>query len=221
MIADRAARAIVIADGPSLTEADVAACRGAGFVLAISDAHRLAPWADALYSCDATWWRVHKGCPEFEGLRFASQPVWEFEIPRLPDAGALGDHSAFRTQGGNSGYQGLLYAARRAWEVVLLGFDCQDGPGGRKHWHGKHPAPLRNPGPANYSRWIGYFDRVAPALAAIGVAVVNCSPATALTCFRRATLAEALSGPVAVGPVAAGPVAVGPVAVESVADAER
>lgn len=38
-------------------------------MIAVSDAYRLAPWADVLVSSDRAWWRHHQ--PEFRGRRFS------------------------------------------------------------------------------------------------------------------------------------------------------
>lgn len=38
-------------------------------VIAVSDAYKMAPWAEALVSADAVWWRYHK--PRFEGRKFS------------------------------------------------------------------------------------------------------------------------------------------------------
>jgi hypothetical protein len=62
---------VCIGGGPSLTRDDVDYCRGKAFVIAINDAYKLAPWADALYACDGLWWRWHKGVPSFDGPKFA------------------------------------------------------------------------------------------------------------------------------------------------------
>src|SRR6185503_19111154 len=62
---------IVAATGPSLT-ADVAEqCRGHR-VLAVNDAYRRIPFAEALYAGDADWWEVHAGCPDFAGEKWSA-----------------------------------------------------------------------------------------------------------------------------------------------------
>src|SRR6478735_2256963 len=65
------ATVVCLGGGPSLTPEDVGACRGRAVVIAISDAYRLAPWADVLYSCDAKWWEYHRDAVEFPGLKFS------------------------------------------------------------------------------------------------------------------------------------------------------
>jgi hypothetical protein len=65
-----AGKAIVcLGGGPSLTQAQVDACRGRAHVIAINDAFRLAPWADVLYACDWQWWKANPEAYDFAGLK--------------------------------------------------------------------------------------------------------------------------------------------------------
>ena len=70
---------------------------------------------------------------------------------------------------------------------MLLGYDMQD-PDGVVHWHGKHPGGLHTNQP--YKQWRAKMQQLADDLAAEGVEVINCSRATALTCFPRAALED-------------------------------
>jgi hypothetical protein len=98
--------------------------------------------------------------------------------------------------GGNSGYQAMNLALHLgAARIVLLGYDMAPADDGRLHWFGAHPAGLANPDGVNFATWPKAFDRLAPALADLGVEVVNCSRRTALGCFARAPLEEVLAWP--------------------------
>lgn len=57
----------VLATGPSLASEDVERVKGRFHVIAVSDAFRLAPWADALVSADAAWWKAHPDAKDFAG----------------------------------------------------------------------------------------------------------------------------------------------------------
>jgi hypothetical protein len=95
--------------------------------------------------------------------------------------------------GGNSGFQAVNLAAQAgAARIVLVGFDYTTARG--VHWHGKHPAGMNNPSERNCERWRGDLDACAGLLAGLGVDVLNVSPQSTLTAFRRATLIEALTG---------------------------
>src|ERR1051325_7861339 len=100
--ADQILTAFVLACGPSLTQQDVGRCRGRGEVIAVSDAHRFAPWADILYSCDAAWWRHHRGVPGFRGERIARQS-FDLETLSIAQAPAAGEGAILSGDGGNSG----------------------------------------------------------------------------------------------------------------------
>lgn len=188
---------VCLGGGPSLTPADVEACRGRAVVIAVSDAYRLAPWADALYSCDAKWWDYHAGAADFPGLKFALETragQWP-GVQLLQNTGREGietDPTGVRT-GQNSGYQAINLAVHLgARRIVLLGYDMQPAPDGRTHWFGRHPRALEQYSP--YAQFIeAYHTAVAP-LAALGVEVVNASRATALTMFPRLSIELALAG---------------------------
>lgn len=196
---------IVAASGPSFDEAqaaEIGALRAAGRarVLVVNDTYRRVPAADLLYACDGRWWRHNVEAVRASG--FAGE-LW------TQDDGAARAYGLTRVRhlrrpgltrtagtvhgGGNSGYQAInlayLLGARR---LVLVGFDMQP-TGGALHWFGRHPVPeldRRLP----FAHWIGQFGDLARDLAREGVDVVNATRETALTQFRRATLAAALGG---------------------------
>lgn len=140
----------------------------------------MAPWADALYAMDRAWWRVH-----LDEVRHAFRGVlWS------PLAGIAGVKKV--NFGGsvppNSGAGAIGLAARLgARRIVLLGYDAQFTDG-RAHWHGDHPAGLGNAG--SVGQWPKQFRDLARTL--IGVEVVNASRRTALECFPRVSLEDAL-----------------------------
>jgi hypothetical protein len=91
----------------------------------------------------------------------------------------------------NSGAAAIsLAAARGARRVVLLGYDCQL-TGGRTHWHGNHGGNLGNAG--SLPKWPAIFAQVAKHCERLRVQVVNATRETALTCFPRQPLEQALA----------------------------
>jgi hypothetical protein len=184
---------VCIAGGPSLTEADVAFCQGKARVIAINDAYRLAPWADVLYACDASWWHWHKGVPSFTGPKYALQAAaahWP-GVTVLRNTGEQGlevDPSGLRT-GRNSGYQAINLAVHLgATRILLLGYDMQLGPQGERHWFGDHPHRRDSP----YDAFLERFASIVEPLGQLGVSVINCTRRTALMVFPQQALAEAL-----------------------------
>lgn len=92
--------------------------------------------------------------------------------------------------GGNSGYQAIglaaLFGAKR---ILLLGYDMQRTDG-QAHWHGVHKGGLPN-GKA-FPHWIKNFGGLARDLRDAGILTINCTRKTALRCFPRVTVEQAL-----------------------------
>lgn len=94
--------------------------------------------------------------------------------------------------GGNSGFQALNLAVNfGARRIILIGYDMQIANG--VHWHGRHGSGLNNPAESNVRAWRRHFGSIAGHLADLGVEVVNASRETALTCFPRARIEDALA----------------------------
>lgn len=188
--------AVCVATGPSLTPADVEACRGRAKVIAIKDAIDLAPFADVLYGCGADsgqWWpRNGDRLASFLGLRFTLDPVaarWAQVLKVGPETGLSHDPTTI-CHGRNSGYQALnLAVLLGATRILLLGYDMQPGPRGESHVHGDHPWRAQLP----FDAFLRDFASIVTPLAAAGVQVINCTRRTALTVFPQLTIEEALS----------------------------
>ena len=186
----------VLASGPSLTAADVAAVQATGApVIVTNTTFRLAPEADALYFQDRKWFLAHHDelLGTFRGMAFSGQPV--VGAPAVCNARHAGVVS-HRNSGG--GAIALAIAAGAA-RVVCLGLDCQPGPEGARHWHGAHPPGLGNA--VSLPLWRERLAAVAADAQAKGVPVLNASRATALDCFPRVALEAILAEPA----LAAGP----------------
>lgn len=68
----------------------------------------------------------------------------------------------------------------------------QPGPNGELHHHGRHRAPLDNPNPEVLREWARRFIQLGIDLRREGVEVINASRQSAITCFERMTIEEAL-----------------------------
>lgn len=193
-----------LASGPSMTREDAEAVRGRGTVLAINTTILHAPWADVLYSCDSSWWKhysdpakapaVAKVLAEFQGKRISSDPhATKFGARFIPRESGEGLGRRGLRTGNNSGYQAINLAwLQGARTIVLLGYDMQH-TGGRVHWHGDHPRPLGNFGADMVTLCRPKFAALARDLRDEGVNVWNCTRDTALTCFPRMPLQQALA----------------------------
>ena len=193
LIADpiwRGETAVVIATGPSLTAEQVDRIRGRARVIAVSDAWRLAPWADVLYSCDAKWWHHHRNAQKFAGLKVGLTDCITFPAVRLMRHRLRDGFDAdpgYLATGANSGYQAVHLAAHfGASRIVLLGFDMRETQ--RSHFFGDHPPGLKRESP--YATWIERFRTLAAPLRGRGVEVINCTPGSALDAFPAGELDE-------------------------------
>lgn len=199
----------IVACGPSAGRTDLSVLRGRMPVLAIKEAAvRLCPWADAVYGCDLPWWAYRRGLPGFPGLKLG----WHGGIfERFPDVKPLSirrvsgakderyvddlllDQPGEVGGGGNSGYQGFNFVVQTAPRgILLIGFDMV--PGATKHFYGRNDwAKAKNPDDKCFEdRWLPAFARAAPVVEALGIEVLNASPSSALTAFRKVSLEQAL-----------------------------
>lgn len=152
--------------------------RGRCKVVAVSDAFKLAPWADVLASVDANWWRHHKEAFEFHGRRFTGAPDYQGlrELERIQIV-----------SGTNSGLFGMMVAEHLgAKRLLLCGFDMRG-----THYFGLHPKGMRNTKPDRFEAFKGQFSRYQPK----GIEILNCTPASSLTCYPFAELENCLAEP--------------------------
>lgn len=194
----------IIASGPSLTAADVRYARDhARRCVVINDTWRKLPSADVLYAADAKWWCDPHKPPkpvEFAGERWSSQKQWErdpaklgVQIVQTQGGEGLADKPPI-FEGLNSTYQATgLVALWGVSRIVYLGLDMKHGPNGETHHHGDHPVPFSNPSPRFFHFAMFAYGKIAPPLAKRGITVINASRDTALTCFPRMTIEEALA----------------------------
>jgi hypothetical protein len=192
---------IVAAPGPSLTPEVAEACRGER-VIAVSDAYRLLPWADVLYSCGADWWIERDGCPDFAGEKWSSHGLdpendktiaadrYGLSVVAGEQRPGFSADPAVIHYGSNSGFQAVNLAYLwGAEEVVLIGFDMH-AVDGRGHFFGNHAPPLRT-GDAPFPLFIAAFEEAARMMPP-GLRILNATLGSALTCFEMVDLGEAL-----------------------------
>lgn len=178
--------AVCIASGPSLTREDCDKVRAAGIPTIVTNCTwEMCPWADVLYAMDRKWWQVYgdRAVAEFPGRKICGVR-----------GGHDAEHIAFR-HGRNSGAGAISLAAKwGARRIILLGYDCQH-TGGKRHWHGDHPAGMKNT--QKLPKWPAEFRVLAMRMKKERRQVINCTRQTVLTCFPRMKLEEALCQPVA------------------------
>lgn len=179
---------VCIGTGPSLTLADVEACRDRARVIAVNNAYTMAPWADVLYAADNKFWGWKKGAPEFAGLKYTiDSPAYHYPVVMLENTGDYGleqQPTGLRT-GYNSGYQAINLAVHfGAARILLLGYDMHG-----THYFGDHPDRTVPP----FAACLAAFPTLVDPLKAAGVEILNCTPGSAIPCFPTVPLAEALA----------------------------
>lgn len=159
----------VLATGQSLTPAQVEKARAMPCV-AVSDAYKLASWAQAMVSQDKSWWRLNPEAKKFAGRKFSTRSIEGVE--RVTDLALRSSH--------NSGLL-AVHVARMlgATRVLLLGVDLHG-----THYFGPHPHPLRNTVPSRFDRFKKQFANYPRG----DLEIINCSPGSALACFPMASL---------------------------------
>lgn len=152
-----------------------------------------------LYACDANWWaKTRFDWRAFSGARVSATDGGH--IHEGVDRVALSGHEVLTATpgriggGGNSGFQTLnLLAQLGVRSVAMIGIDMDKA--NPTHWHGKGwpwSPPGRRVCDRALGRWRETLDAAAPAFAAAGLDIVNCSPISALTAYRREPLSKVL-----------------------------
>ena len=201
----------ILGGGPSLSPGDVNALHGRMRVIAVNNAYWLAPWADILYFSDEAWWCWHHGGTDPKGERHKGDPRYHAFPGRKV---ALANACTFRREpavrilqnyeanpglceirdgvytGRSSGYQAINLAAHLGVaRILLLGFDMRP-VAGRTHWHMAHK---RATTPEDFGNtMLPWFRTLVEPCRARGIEVINCTPGSAIECFPKMTLDEAL-----------------------------
>lgn len=200
---------IVAATGPSLTDEVVKKVRMTRWlerwrVIAINDAYKVMPWADAMYACDNQWWlKVPRDFSQFSGELWTShedndvndyRPIAE-KFPAVNAiAGKCGSEFSLDptviNYGWNSGFQAinlaLLKGCRR---IVLVGFDHRH-VNGQSHFFGDHPKEIHTMAKDSWDSHIKSFEHCARHLPK-DVSIINATPGSALKCFPMMSLEDA------------------------------
>ena len=179
----------ILGGGPSLALVDLEKLRGQR-TIAVNQAYKVAPWADALFYGDAEWSRYNwDGLCTFAGLKVTT--VRE-------DLGKPAIHVVERIMG----TPGICLAAHRlAWNlssgacamnlayhfgvrrIILLGFDMHRERG--DNWHKDYDSQPYHARPTaqSYRKYLTAFPHIAADLARMKVDVVNATPGSKITAW--------------------------------------
>lgn len=183
-------RVAIFASGPSMSPELAERRRGWRAIAINNQVLDCAPWADVIWSSDAKWWREYGA--QVEGLPGRKLSFAVGMLHPLPEVVRLSPQvydtrPEWLSGGGNSGYAAICLAARLGASVIeLYGFDMR-AVGGRFRRF-EYGANLNSK--PRFLHWMANFERLAPELAQRGVQVVNCTPGSALRCFKFDPRAE-------------------------------
>jgi len=138
--------------------------------IAVNDAFRLAPDADALAANDQAWWRVHEDARKFAGRKFSTNPLTRSRVERI--AAVNGTISTTS----NSALLAVHVAITvfGATRVELYGVDLRG-----THYFGPHVG-LANTKPERFEIFRTQFARYGTPE---GVEIVNCTKGSGLLCY--------------------------------------
>ena len=190
-------------------------------VIGINNAYQLGNWIDILFFGDRTWFDTHKAAlRNYKGLLVSCGPDFgdpknadEARVKYVKKSEDIGKRPGAKKEFGltlakrkvgwnyNSGAAAINLAVHfGAVKIVLVGFDMQPGriagkDGDVTHWHGAHyekhkvdADKIRPP----FHRHSSCFPAIKKDAEAIGVTIYNMSPDSAIDCFPKITLEEAL-----------------------------
>lgn len=188
---------IIIAGGPSLIKEDVEYAEKSGIdIIGINDAYRICNRLTYLYACDRRWWFHHYSrVSDLPCKKISLEDAGYPRIEKLEDDGPGGlslEWPKIRT-GRNSGYQAINLAILLGYKkIILLGYDMQH-TANKVHWFGDHPKPLNNAPISRIKSWREIYNEMIKEVPD-DVEIINASRETALKCFQRASLKEAIDG---------------------------
>lgn len=196
----------IIGGGPSLRGFDLSQLYGRFIILAVNASIFDVPHADMGFTIDRRaariWWRkfcttrfpICMATPDPWLVHFSGAPTPNIRFVRRVQGTALTNRNDRISAGGTSGF-GALHLAflKGARKITLFGFDYMPSKDGvwhhNQHHYGFHHEQVRS----NWAQWARNFDDAAPVLSAAGVEVINASPASAITAFKRVSINEALA----------------------------
>lgn len=199
----------ILGGGPSMSLEVANEVRGKCRVIAINNTaidigrqKAIAPWADILYAADAIWWMKNtEAASKFKGRRVWMRPNNGYTPPVIEDTLVLNnggprgfdDRIDHLRGGSNSGYQAMHLAAHLGVKkIILLGFEMHANKG--SHWEGGTHIWRGGSNNANYAVFIEAFQSGAPEFKKRCIEIVNATKDSALKCFVKMTLKEALHG---------------------------
>lgn len=176
-------------------------------VIAVNNAYQIGSWIDVMFFGDCNWYLQHRTpLAEWPGLKVTSCNRFVKKTGKDSDGikylgrdkekkYGLTDNRTMISWNQNSGSASISMAVHFGVKrIVLLGFDMVLDDNKRSHWHNfhgntTHKKKMRTP---PFARHMMGFEEIAKDAEALGVEIVNASPTSAITQFKKVALEEAL-----------------------------
>jgi hypothetical protein len=175
-------------------------------VIGINVAYLIGDWIDMVFFGDSGFYQTHRTrLAVFPGMKItchngASKETWIKFLGR-DGRKPRGISSApnLVSWNGNSGAAAVSVAAHAgAKRIILLGFDMSLNGDNRQHWHNLYGRGVINVGDERkrrklpFERHLRGFEDIARDAQAMGIEILNASPTSAITQFRKLTVKEIL-----------------------------
>jgi len=184
-------------------------------VIGINAAYLIGDWIDMVFFGDRGFFVANrKQLAEFPGLKVTCCPgisAHQYDLDHIKylqkdrkRTKGISRNSSMVSWNANSGAAAISVAVHAGvTRIVLLGFDMKLGEGDVQHWHNlyKKDAPPRkrrnnkpNKAGLPFHRHLLGFPVIAKDAHQMGIEILNASPDSAITDFRKCTVKELLCG---------------------------
>jgi hypothetical protein len=218
--AERSATCVILAGGPSLRGYEmnfwVDLCSRVKCFITINDSWRLllGNTQAVNYFCDSAWWsmQMQKNPRSMNNERSFHDMIYKGNWITSSNAPEFIDHPQVKVvkitgqqglelnpigirHGSNSGYQAINIATHLgAKRIILLGYDM-NVEANRTNWHNEPRLPASAYLDVIRRSMLPHYPSLVEPLKAVGVEVINATPNSALTCFPKMSLEDALNLP--------------------------
>jgi hypothetical protein len=191
----------IVGAGPSLRGFYFQRLRGPWYVVAVNQKVWDLPWADACISIDIPWIKDQAQRVVATGVPLYVAGPEHHQCPHVPGCHylkrsrtvAFAEEADTLEMGGTSGYAALNFVYHKRPKVmVLFGYDYSASAGDHDKpeqypWHPEgHNARY-------WPRWARNFTEPLPQIERAGITILNASPDSTISAFRRCTIEQGLA----------------------------
>jgi len=176
-------------------------------VIGINVSYLIGNWIDVVFFGDGGFFLSHqKELANFKGIKmscasFANKYKWVRYIERDPKRYGISQNPSMVCWNGNSGAAAISIAANMgAKRIILLGFDMRLDNTNKQHWHDLYgrlnkirEKTKKRPVIMPFDRHLRGFSQIAKDADHRGITIINASPDSAITQFKKVTVKELIN----------------------------